>query len=61
MKWQDSIERIYTIVMQYSTVTGQNLELQMPAHLPREEALEISGRFYQFIKMREDFYAQNPV
>ena len=61
VKWQGSVERIYTIVMQYSSVTGQNLELQMPAHLLCEEALEISGRFYQFVKSREDFYAQNPL
>ena len=61
VKWQGGTQRIYTVVMQYSSVTGQNLELQMPAHMPQAEALEISGRFYQFVKTREDFYAQNPI
>lgn len=48
------LKRVYTMLVQYSSVLGLHIDLQQPAHIPEQDALEISGKFHLFVRERTE-------
>lgn len=47
-KWQGRFVRSFAIVVQYGSVLGQNVELQLPPHILAEDAERVWAAFAAF-------------